>query len=45
MPRRNIKKKNQTKRTRKEIVNVDEDEEIIFQDDEHNDKNNLDGVD
>ena len=38
-------KKIQNKRTRKEIVNVDEDEEIIFQDDEHNDKNNLYGVD
>ena len=46
MPRRNIKKKKyQNKRIRKEIVNIDEDEEIIFQDDEHTDKNNLDGVD
>ena len=38
-------KKYQNKRTRKEIVNVDEDEEIILQNDEHNDKINLDGVD
>ena len=38
-------KKNQNKRTRKEMVNVDEDEEIILQNDEHNDKINLDGVD
>ena len=42
-------KKIQNKRTRKEIVNVDEDEknvneEIILQDDEHY-KINLDGVD
>ena len=27
------------------MVNVDEDEEIILQNDEHNDKINLDGVD
>ena len=46
MPKRNIKKKKyQNKRTRKEMVNVDEDEEIILQNDEHNDKINLEGVD
>ena len=50
MPRKNIQKKLLEQKNKTKIVNVDNNEEnvyekIILQDDEHNDNIDLDGVD